>query len=256
MSDMVMRQYNRVRDREKERFKFSQMKPVYLIILMENSTKEFKEVAPIFIHRMHCAMDSGVKLNLLTNLVYISLDTFHSVSQNIDSNIEAWLTFLSSDKPEDIMKLVEKYPEFKDCYRDIIMFRKRPEELMNMFSEALIQMDKNTVKYMIEEQQKEIEENKRLLEESQRELEENKKELEESQKELEENKKELEENKKELEESQKELEENRQELEESQKELEESQKRLAESEAVIAEKDAVIAALQAEFAAQGLKIKE
>ncbi|MBQ8627440.1 MAG: PD-(D/E)XK nuclease family transposase [Agathobacter sp.] len=214
MSDMVMRQYNRVRDREKERFKFSQMKPVYLIILMENSTKEFKEVAPIFIHRMHCAMDSGVKLNLLTNLVYISLDTFHSVSQNIDSNIEAWLTFLSSDKPEDIMKLVEKYPEFKDCYRDIIMFRKRPEELMNMFSEALIQMDKNTVKYMIEEQQKEIEENKRLLEESQRELEENK------------------------------------------KELEESQKRLAESEAVIAEKDAVIAALQAEFAAQGLKIKE
>ncbi len=182
MSDMLMRQYNRVREREKEHFKFSHIKPVYLIILMENSTKEFKEVSPIFIHRMHCEMDSGVKLNLLANLVYISLDTFRSVSQNIDSSIEAWLTFLSSDKPEDIMRLVEKYPEFKECYRDIIMFRKKPEELMNMFSEALIQMDKNTVKYMIEEQQRELEEQQRELEEQQRELEERQKEIEEQQK--------------------------------------------------------------------------
>ena len=69
---------------------------------MENSTKEFKEVSPAFLHRMHCEMDTGVHLNLLANLVYISLDTFHSVSQNIDSNIEAWLTFLSSDKPEKL----------------------------------------------------------------------------------------------------------------------------------------------------------
>lgn len=47
-----------------------------------------------------------------------------------------------------------------------------PEELINMFSEALIQMDKNTVQYMIEEQQKELEEQQRELEEQQRELEE------------------------------------------------------------------------------------
>lgn len=59
--------------------------------------------------------------------------------------MDAWLTFLSSDKPEDIISLVEKYPEFKECYRDIMEFRKRPEELITMFSEALIQIDKNRV---------------------------------------------------------------------------------------------------------------
>ncbi len=186
MSDMVMRQYNRVRGREKEHFKFSHMKPVYLIILMENSTREFKAVSPNFIHRMHCEMDSGVKLNLLANLVYISLDTFQSVSQNIDSSLEAWLTFLSSDKPEDIIRLVEKHPEFRECYHDIIMFRKKPEELMNMFSDALIQMDKNTVQYMIEEQQKELEEQQKELEKQQKELEEQQKVLDKQQKELEE----------------------------------------------------------------------
>ena len=177
ISDMIMRQYNRLRSAEKERFKFSQMKPVYLIVLMENSTREFKAVSPTFIHRMHCDMDSGVNIKLLPNLVYISLDTFHNVSQNIDSSLEAWLTFLSSDKPEDIIRLVEKYPEFKECYRDIIMFRKKPEELMCMFSEALRQIDRNTVKYMVEEQQRELEERQREIKEQQRILEEKDREL-------------------------------------------------------------------------------
>lgn len=160
---------------------------------MENSTREFKEAFPEFIHRLKHTMDTGVKLELLTNLTYISLDTFHEVSQNIDSNIEAWLTFLSSDKPEDIIKLVERYPQFKECYHDIVMFRKKPEELMNMFSEALIQMDKNTVKYMIEEQQKELEANQKELAASKKELEESQKELEANQKELEASRQEVEE---------------------------------------------------------------
>lgn len=98
--------------------------------------------------------DSGAELNLLTNYIYISLDTFHSVVQNINSNLDAWLTFLSTDDPAKIIQLIEAYPEFQEYYHDIAMFRKNPRELINMFSEALLQMDKNTANYMIEEQAK------------------------------------------------------------------------------------------------------
>jgi len=196
ISDMIMRQYNRVKARQQKKFKFNQMKPVYLVVLLEKSTSEFLRVAPAFIHRLQNTFDSGVKVNMLSNLVYISLDTFQDVRENISDKMVAWLTFLSSDKPEDIIRLVDAYPEFKECYRDIIYFRKNPEELMTMFSEALIQMDKNTVQYMIEEQQKELEQQRMELEENKKELEENKKELEENKKELEENKKELEVHKK------------------------------------------------------------
>ena len=185
MADMIMRQYNRVKSLEQNEFKFSHMKPVYLIILMEKSTKEFKVVAPTYIHRFEKSFDSGVEINLLSNLTYISLDTFREVGENIGNKMVAWLTFLSSDEPEKMIQLVEKYPEFVECYHDIMEFRKRPEELITMFSEALIQMDKNTVKYMIEEQQKELEENKKELEENKKELEENKKELEEKQRQIE-----------------------------------------------------------------------
>lgn len=94
----------------------------------------------------------------LTNYIYISLDTFHSVSQNINSYLDAWFTFLSSDSPEDILRLIEAYPEFKAYYHDISLFRKKPKELMNMYSEALLQMDKNTANYMIEEMKKEMDE--------------------------------------------------------------------------------------------------
>ena len=41
-----------------------------------------------------------------------------------------------------------------------------------MFSEALIQMDKNTVQYMIEEQQKTIKENQKTIKENQKIIEE------------------------------------------------------------------------------------
>lgn len=72
----------------------------------------------------------------MTTICYISLDTFHSVVQNINNLSDAWLTFLSSDKPEDILRLVKSYPEFMECYHDIVEFRKKPEELMSMYTDA------------------------------------------------------------------------------------------------------------------------
>jgi len=158
ISDLIMRQYNRVKSEKKENFSFKDMKSVYLIVLMEKSSKNFKSVYPSYIHRSQHSFDTGAEMNFLTNFIYISLDTFGCVSQNISNYLDAWLTFLSSDSPEDIIRLVEAYPEFKTYYHDIAMFRKKPKELMNMYSDALIQMDRNTVNYMIEEMQKEVEE--------------------------------------------------------------------------------------------------
>ena len=39
--------------------------------------------------------------------------------QTINSKLDAWLTFFSSDKPADILKLVQAYPEFRDLYAHI-----------------------------------------------------------------------------------------------------------------------------------------
>ena len=139
------------------------MKSVYLIVLMEHSSNNFKKVAPHYIHRSIHSLDSGADINFLTNYIYISLDTFHSISQTIDSYLDAWFTFLSSDSPDDILHLIQNYPEFREYYHDIALFRTKPEELMNMYSEALLQMDRNTVNYMIEDMKKELSEKDNII---------------------------------------------------------------------------------------------
>lgn len=156
ISDLIMRQYNRVKSEAQKNFSFKDLKPVYLIVLMEKSSSEFLDVAPHYIHRGTTVFDSNAAVHALGNIIYISLDTFHFVVQNISTELEAWLTFLSSDQPSDILKLVNKFPKFKSYYADIVAFRQHPKELIYMFSEALTIMDRNTVKYMCEEQKKEI----------------------------------------------------------------------------------------------------
>lgn len=165
VSDFIMRQYNRVKNERKKHFSFKDLKPVYLIVIMENSSKDFSAVSPSYLHRKQTCYDSGAKVNSLSNIIYISLDTFHSVVQNIGTELDAWLTFLSSDAPADIIRLVDAYPEFKQCYQDILTFRTNPKELITMYSEALTILDRNTTKYMCEEMQKQITEQAAIIEE-------------------------------------------------------------------------------------------
>ena len=93
----------------------------------------------------------------------IPLDIYRKGMDNksIETPLEAWLTFLSDDRPERIIELITKYPEFKPMYETLYQMCMNIERVMNMFfSEELRIMDRNTVQYMIDEQQKEIEEQK------------------------------------------------------------------------------------------------
>ena len=102
--------------------------------------------------------------NKKSNLHFsISLDPFRSVVQNIDTEQKAWLSFLTADDPDEIVQLVNAYPEFLPCYRDIISFRRRPKELITTFSDALREMDCNTEIYMVEQLAKEVQEKDHAL---------------------------------------------------------------------------------------------
>ncbi len=171
-SDLIMRQYEREKQiarKEEKTFSFRSMKPVYVIVIMENSPAPFLDVAPYYMHRKLTTYDSHAKISELSNIVYISLDTFQKVVQNIDTPLHAWLTFLSAWKAEDILKLVNSYPQFVELYQELADFRTRTEDIMSFFSEALLMMDHGTAEYMCEEMKKEIaqlkDENEQLLSE-------------------------------------------------------------------------------------------
>jgi len=129
---------------------------------MEHSPAQFHHTNE-YIHRKISCFDTDVQINLLDNITFISLDTFRSVVQNIDTEQKAWLSFLTADDPDEIVRLVNAYPEFLPCYRDIISFRRRPKDLITTFSDALREMDRNTEIYMVEQLAKEVQEKDHAL---------------------------------------------------------------------------------------------
>jgi hypothetical protein len=164
-ADMIMRQYDTLREKDKDNFSYRNMKPVHIIVLIESSTLEFKKASPHYIHHREVSYDSGIHVPELSEVVYISLDTFQAVVQNkIETTLDAWLTLLSARDVETVLNLVEKFPEFLAIYQELAYFRKQPKELISMFSDALAIMDRNTEAYMVETSKQEAEEAKKALE--------------------------------------------------------------------------------------------
>ena len=164
-ADILLRQYKRVRSRQGEDFSYNNIKNVWLIVIYEESPKEFRSFPDIWYHHSRQVFDSGLDLNLLQEYIMIPLDIFKRKMHNkpIETLLEAWLTFLSEEDPERIIGLIEKYPEFKAMYETLYLMCQNTERVMGMFSEELRELDRNTVKYMIEEQQREIDRQKEEL---------------------------------------------------------------------------------------------
>ena len=89
---------------------------------------------------------------------FVSLDNFRRLTQNkdIETKLEAWLHFLSRDEPEEIIRLIQDYPEFRPLYEEVYRLCQDTERVMHMFSKELEELDRNTVQYMIDEMQDEI----------------------------------------------------------------------------------------------------
>ena len=117
--------------------------------------KEFHRFPDHFIHRSSQKTDTGLEIDLLQEYVFIPLDIFRGILHNegIKDKLYAWLTFLSVDEPEMIIKLITEYPQFKAYYEEIYQLCRDTEKVMEMFSKELQELDRNTVQYMIDEMQ-------------------------------------------------------------------------------------------------------
>ncbi len=162
-SDLIMRQYSRVKSEKRKSFSYKDMKKTYVIVLLEKSSKEFSIVSPNYLHERQVSYTSNAKVAELSEIFYISLDTYQKVVHTIDSKLDAWLTFLSTDEPYKIIELIHKFPEFRLYYDEIFTLRTKPEELMTMFSDALAILDHNTELYMIQELQNEVNEKNAVI---------------------------------------------------------------------------------------------
>ena len=164
-ADLLLRQYKRARAAKKKGFTYKDVHPVYTIVFLESSPNAFNAFKDKYVHAFSTISDTGLLLNMLQNYIFVPVDIFLQKLHNkgIENELDAWLTFLGCDEPEYIVKLIEIYPYFKSFYEDIYNMCLNTERVINMFSEELQILDRNTVKYMIDELQEELDETKDQL---------------------------------------------------------------------------------------------
>ena len=104
-------------------------------------------------------------MNLLQEYIFVPLDIFRTILHNngIRNKLEAWLTFFCEDDPDYIITLIQKYPQFKKYYEEIYELCRNTEKVIDMFSKELQELDRNTVQYMIDEQQETIDEQQKTI---------------------------------------------------------------------------------------------
>ena len=164
-ADLLLRQYKRVRSTKGKRFSYRDIKPVYTIILFDQSPSEFHHFPNTYIHRSEQQSDTGIQIPLLQKFVFIPLDIFRKNIENsgISNRLNAWLAFLSVDDPDWIIKICTRHPDFKAMYEQVYDLCQNIEKVMTMFSKELLEMDRNTVQYMIDEMQEEIDQSHKEL---------------------------------------------------------------------------------------------
>lgn len=157
-ADLLLRQYKRVKGQKKKKFTYQDMKTVYTIVLFEKSTSEFHDIPTTYIHRARQVFNTGLQMNMLQEYIFIPLDIYRKNKHNkiVENKLDAWLSFISDDSPERILEIVDRYPDFKAMYDEVYQLCRNVEEVMSMFSKELLELDRNTVQYMIEEQPERI----------------------------------------------------------------------------------------------------
>ena len=94
--------------------------------------------------------------------------------------------FLGTDDPDRIVSLLDQYPWFENLYRDLYTACCNTEKVMDMFSEELRILDRNTAQYMIDEMEAEIRKQGEQLKEKDAQIEEKDAQIEERDAQLEE----------------------------------------------------------------------
>ena len=186
-ADLLLRQYKRVRSEKRKKFSYRNIKSVYNIVLFESSPEEFQKFPNHYIHRSEQKSDTGIKIELLQKYVFIPIDIFKKTQQNknVTGKLDAWLMFFSAEEPEEIVELIQAYPQFKPMYEEIYEMFRNMEEIMGLFSKELRELDRNTVQLMIDEMQEELEQKKKEAEQAKQKLEKKKEEAEQVKQELE-----------------------------------------------------------------------
>lgn len=201
-ADLVLRQFRMLKGMEPENTdhgssssgkpSYSGMKKVHTIIFFEKSSSSLK--SPVnkkaYFHVGKTTFNTGINISLLQEYHLISLDTFkkYRYSDIMDGRIDIdstdcddsqydsgltkkmkldrlkYLSLFTAATPGEINRLVTLFPELSSIRSQIREYLTRPGEVLNMFSEALRILDRNTAELMADRYKSQLKDVQKELE--------------------------------------------------------------------------------------------
>ena len=162
-----------------KKFSYKDLHRVHTIIFYENSSECLKSSRDerLYFHVGKTIFNTGIDIELLQDFHLISLDTFkeyrypniikgdttvtgydcdesaykHKISDEMKRNRLMFLSLFVTDTTDDMSRLLSIYPELEDIVEDMNTYLAQPEEVLNMFSESLRILDKNSMDLLIDE---------------------------------------------------------------------------------------------------------
>ena len=163
-ADLLLRQYSRVKAEKGKAFSYKDLQKVYTIIFYEQSIEVFKEYPEICTHHAKMTCDSGLKLNFLQEFYLVALDVFrkseYAKCRDPKERLVGWLSFFCTEDADEAEEPCKTYSWLWELYAGMAEFGRKPEELISMFSEFLREMDRNTIRYMVDDMKEQIEKGK------------------------------------------------------------------------------------------------
>ena len=105
------------------------------------------------LHYGKTIFNTGLELELLQEFCLAALDVYRKIPypEREKNEQNAWLSLLTTENLSDAEELVRDYPWLEEIYQEIAMLRRKPEEVLGMWSDALRILDENTMKLYVEE---------------------------------------------------------------------------------------------------------
>ena len=152
---------------------YKDMRPVHTIILFENSSSSLiSEVdEALYFHVGKTKFNTGIKIKLLQDydirkgrieVTEYDYDRTQYSEKQVTEKMKLdrlkYLSLFVAETPEEIERLIEIFPDLESVRQDINEYLERPREVLNMFSEALRILDRNTAELMVDRMKDEMDE--------------------------------------------------------------------------------------------------
>ena len=187
-SDLILRQYSRLKSKHGKDFKYKDMRKVYSIVIYERTNEQFHEYPEVFLHSGKPYFKYELGMDLIQEYHIIALDifkefTYHKIYEDAENKkndrLVGWLAFLVTESMDEAKKLVKIYPWLEEIYHEIAYYRNNIGGVIDMYSQMIAELDYNSINFIVDEQKAQIEAQKKLLDEKDAQLDEKDAQLDE-----------------------------------------------------------------------------